>query len=359
MRRHGAEILAAVVLAVCPACQSYSAEAGEQAPAPDFQEVYDLIRQHLAGVTESDLNRTAVTALVSALNPRVRLEASGNPPLEMVGGPLVKASNVFDGQIAYLRIARVEDGLSKAVREACQSLSTNKLQGLVLDLRFVGGNDYAEAADTADLFLAKEKALLNWGSGVVRSRDKSDAISLPVAVLINARTARAAEALAAVLRESGAGLLLGNPTAGEALVAQEYPLKNGQRLRIATAAVQVGESTLLSAQGVKPDIQVQVSPADEREYYADAYRELSKTNLAAGSTVATNQPNGTNRLRRPRFNEAELVRERREGLSNELDSASSRADGEVEKPAVRDPALARALDVLKGLAVVRQSQSRS
>ena len=28
--------------------------------APDFQEVYDLLRAHLAGATEAELNRTAV-----------------------------------------------------------------------------------------------------------------------------------------------------------------------------------------------------------------------------------------------------------------------------------------------------------
>ena len=63
----------------------------------------------------------------------------------------------------------------------------------------------------------------------------------------------------------------------------------------------------------------------------------------------TNQAGGTNRVvRRPRFNEAELVRERREGIS-EADVTALR-EREPEKPVVSDPALARALDLLKGLA---------
>ena len=70
----------------------------------------------------------------------------------------------------------------------------------------------------------------------------------------------------------------------------------------------------------------------------------------------TNQASGTNRaVRRPRFNEAELVRERREGISEaDMTALGSR---EPEKPMVTDPALARALDLLKGLALVRQSHS--
>jgi len=356
MRRVGIYVVAAVLFTLSLAWQSRSAETSAQAPAPDFQEVYDLIRSHLAGVSEEDLNRTAVTALISALSPKVTLEGGGNPPLELTGGPVVKALNIYEGTVAYLRISRVEEGLAKAVREAYQQAGTNKLNGLVLDLRYTGGNDYSEAADTADLFLFKERALLDWGNGPARSKEKSDPISVPVAVLINAQTTRAAEALAAVLRETGVALLLGGQTAGQAMIAQEFPLKNGQRLRIATASIQVGEHALLSTKGVKPDIQVEVSPLDERAYFADAYKELTRTNLLASGNGDAVQLEATNRLRRARFNEAELVRQRHEGFITEFDPASAPADAEPDKLVIRDPALARAIDVLKGLAVVRATR---
>ena len=58
---------------------------------------------------------------------------------------------------------------------------------------------------------------------------------------------------------------------------------------------------------------------------------------------------------RSRMLTADLVRERREGIS-EADLTALR-DREPEMPMVRDPALARALDLLRGLALVRQSRS--
>ena len=141
------------------------------------------------------------------------------------------------------------------------------------------------------------------------------------------------------------------------MVAQEYPLKNGERLRIATAGVQLGDGSTMSEQGIKPDIAVEVSPEAERAYYGDAYKAPENTNLLASSGLsATNPATGTNRaVRRPRFNEAELVRERREGLS-EADLAALR-EREPEMPIVQDPALARALDLLRGLALVRGGRS--
>jgi C-terminal processing protease CtpA/Prc len=328
---------------------------GQTHEAPDFKEVYDLIREHLGGATESDLNRAAVQGLTSALAPRVSLVTNGPADEASGSGELLLKSSLYDGDIAYLRIGRVGDGLSKAVRKAYDSLaSTNKLRGLVLDLRYADGDDYAAVASTADLFLKKEQPLLNWGNGVVRSTEKPDALTLPVAVLVNRKTAAAAEALAAVLRQAGVGLILGNKTAGQAVVAKEYPLKNGDKLKIATARVEVGETVLLSPEGVKPDIHVEVKPEDEKAYYADAFKVVQKPELLASANggAATNQASGTNRVRRPRFNEAELVRERKDGANLDLEG-----NDEPEKPSVRDPALARALDLLKGLAVVRHSAS--
>ena len=324
--------------------------------APDFREVYDLIHQHLTGITDEDLNRSAVQGLLSSLGPKVTLVGGTNQSAG-AEAPLVSRSTLFDGSIAYVRVKRVEEGLAKSVRgEVDRMTGTNALKGLVLDLRFAAGDDYAASAATADLFLKKERPLLDWGQGVVQSKEKADAIDLPVAVLVNHETTGAAEALAAVLRQAGSGLVFGSNTAGLAMIAQDFPLNNGQKLRIASGPVHLGDGSELSNQGLKPDINVPVAPAAEQSYYADAYKEVLKTNASSGaSLIVTNPAAITNRARRPRFNEAELVRERKLGVI--LDSDLDAGGGEPERPTVQDPVLARALDVLKGLSLVRQSHS--
>ena len=205
--------------------------------------------------------------------------------------------------------------------------------------------------------MKKEQALLNWGNGIVRSKDKSEAISLPVAVLVNRQTAGAAEALAAVLRETGAGLILGRRTAGQAMVAQEFPLKNGDRLRIATAPIQLGDGSAIVGAGGQAG-HCGGGDAGRRAGLSTPMPSGCPARRTCWPGAACRRPTrgGTNRpARRPRFNEADLVRERREGIS-EADLTALR-DREPEKPIVHDPALARALDLLKGLALVRQSRS--
>ena len=335
---------------------------------PEFREVYGLIQENLPGIKLEELDHAAAQGLALALSPRVILVTNNAPGsaggANQEGGPLVLKSSVFDGPIAYVRTGRVGDKLSEEIRNTVRDLGkTNKLKGVVLDLRYAKGDDYQAACVAADLFVKKEQTLLNWGAGEYHSKRSDDDLDFPIAALVNHETVGAAEALAGMIRQAGAGLVIGRKTAGQAMVAREVMLKSGDKLRIATARVMLGDGTALTAQGVAPDITVEVSSADEKAYYADAFKVLTRpevastsasgTNLVRGSSSSTTTTNRT--VRRPRFNEAELVRERREGtLSDDL---SPEREGEPEKPVVRDPALARALDVLKGLAVVRQGPS--
>ena len=170
---------------------------------------------------------------------------------------------------------------------------------------------------------------------------------------MNRYTTGAAEALAAVLREKDIGLLIGTNTPGQASITKDFPLQNGSLLRIAVAAVKTGDGKIVGQ--LKPDIQVDVNPEEERAYFMDAYKVLPRatgsggmTNLA--SVTITNKP-------RKRMNEAELVRMLRDGENPEDETARLARPAEAPKPLITDPALARAVDLLKALAVVRPARA--
>ncbi|HEX7469788.1 MAG TPA: S41 family peptidase [Verrucomicrobiae bacterium] len=321
---------------------------------PDFNEVYELVRTNLAGTGDLDLNRTTVESLLSALRPRVSLAADETGTNTPVRATLV-SFNLFENDIAYLRAGKIQAGLDDQIRNAYAQLAgTNKLTGVVLDLRYAEGEDYPEVVAVANVFVAKVQPLLDWGNGMMNSSGDKNVITPPVMVLVNHETTGAPEILAAALRKTGSALILGSTTAGGAMVFQEFRLKSGQRLRIATAPVKLGDGTALSAQGVKPDIEVAVSAEDERAYYADAFKAIPKTNqLAAIGNVLTNEINGDERsTQHMRVNEAELVRQRLKDTGMEKLDLPARPP-EPQIPQVKDPVLVRALDLLKGLAIVR------
>jgi len=326
--------------------------------APDFKEVYELLRTNLPDATAENLNRAAVEGLLSRFPGKVSLvggaaDGSAAPQGETA---LIKSA-VVEGNVAYLRIGRVVASVADELSAAYRALAgTNKIAGVVLDLRFADGSDDTAAQAAAKLFTIKK---ITAG---------------PLAVLVNGETRGAAEALAAALHQAGAGLIIGSPTAGATTAFREFPLSNGERLRVAAAPVSSGGSMISR---VQPDIAVTVTTGDERVFFDNPYQTIA--------TASTNSsPASTNFLPYvDHTSEADLVRQRqkdgkligtsefhtrdtdlpgtrlirRPGGDNagDEDSTPARA-AEAQKPVISDPVLARAVDLIKGLAIVRESR---
>jgi len=323
------------------------------AQAPNPTEVFELLRTNLPGITDAQLQLAAVEGLVKQLAPRVWLAGEGRGDREATNpSPALLKAEVFPGPNLYLRIGRVTAALPGEVESAYTELgATNEFQGVVVDLRYAGGTDFAAAGAAADLAIPKEGLLLDWGTGQARSTTKSETPDLRMVVLVNQQTEAAAEALAGVLREAGVAILIGTNTAGRAMMTEEFPLSNGQRLCIARKGIRLGSGEELTSAGLRPDIVVKVTPADEKAWWADPYRDLAKPVEVGAAPNLT----GTNRPPRRRINEAELVRARRAGTNL---NAITGALVEEDTSTVRDPALARALDLLKALTVVKQWKAR-
>src|ERR1051325_3859767 len=102
MRRSRVVSLFTTLLTVLSASLSLKAESTND--APQFKEIYDLLRAHLAGMSEAELNRAAVQSLVSGLSPKVTL-VTNEAGYTATTGPLVSKSSLFGGDILYLRVS--------------------------------------------------------------------------------------------------------------------------------------------------------------------------------------------------------------------------------------------------------------
>jgi len=172
--------------------------------------------------------------------------------------------------------------------------TTNKIIGTVLDLRFANGDDF-EAARAATKLFASMKS--------------------PLAILVNGETRGAAAKLATGLREERAGLIFGSATAD-----------------------------------LKPDITVTVTAQDERALFKNPYEATAQS--VTNATAATNSFSPFI----DHTSEADLVRSKIKDGEQDEDSPPAQPS-EPQKPFIHDPVLARAVDLIKALAVVHPSRS--
>ena len=336
-----------LLLAACLAIPLASALA---APAPPkFQEVFDLVRTNLGGLTPAEIERTALDAFLRQLDGKVLLDEKPTPAPALPTGPAVSKSAVFDGIYGYVRLSHVGPKLEDAVAsEFAKFGGTEKLRGLILDLRYAVGTDQKAAARTADRFLATDRVLLTVEGEVLRATTKTNAIQLPTAILVNRHTSGAAEVLAALLRQNLVGLLIGSGTPGGVRQFKDFTLSTGQRLRIATGETKLGDGQAMPSTGLRPDIAITVGAEEERAFFAEPYRKPGgPASVASATKQGKDSP--------VRINEAELLRRMKDGENPE--TAPVVTTPSVATPQVRDPALARALDLLKGLSVVRPARS--
>lgn len=330
--------------------------AAEGGTGTKVAELLEQVRGRLSDVDEARLNEIALQAVLKELHPRVRIAGGTNGAAGGAEAPLVAQRAVYEDRWAYIRLGRLGEGVLPALDEAMKALAgESKLGGLILDLRFAGGDEYGAVADMASRFLTEERPLLDWGEGMVSRGKSSNHIELPLMILVNGRTRGAAEALAAVLRKGDAGLVIGRRTAGEALRYEAVTLADGRQLFISKAPVRMGDDTLFPAAGWEPDVEVIAEDEEELAWLQDPYRLPGTKN--SGSDGEARQVTAPRRVLRP-TNEAELVRQHRNLRSGSVPEEPSVARASVELRILRDPVLVRALDVLKGLAMVQRAKSR-
>ncbi len=103
MRRFGFGSFLAGLMLVLAFPSNSSADAKDE--APDFKEVYELVKSHVSGLSQDELNRAAVQGLLSVLGPKVWLVTNGaaGKGSGTETRPLM-ASTVYDGEIACLRV---------------------------------------------------------------------------------------------------------------------------------------------------------------------------------------------------------------------------------------------------------------
>jgi len=190
----------------------------------------------------------------------------------------------LDSDILHLRIAQFRSGArNNMLREAEKFIADSaRIPGaLVLDLRDNQGGTLSDAIDVAGVFLADGATVGSTrGRGresnfVFRANAKQQTTSygpevsesllralkqVPLAVLVNGRTASGAEMVAAALQSNGRAKLVGLPTLGFGSIQIIYPLGGNAALKLTHAQWYTPKDIRLDGDPLLPDIPIESVP---------------------------------------------------------------------------------------------------
>jgi len=159
---------------------------------------------------------------------------------ELLDSPSVDRAYLLRPGIGYIRVTGFDPQTARQLKVAIESLGSDKLKGLVLDLRDNPGGVVQTALEAASFFLQPGQKLLS-----VKGRSLEDQsvevpktaapYDFPLAVLVNEKTASAAEILTGALQDHDRAVVLGEPSYGKGLVQNVFPLTGNTALALTTA----------------------------------------------------------------------------------------------------------------------------
>lgn len=174
-------------------------------------------------------------------------------------GPAGPSSKVLESGTGYVKVPEFSSKVADEVRAEVESLKKNGARNLVLDLRDSAFGSPAEAVKVAEIFLKGGTVAKLGGTRVPEQILSADpartAWSGPLAVLVDAGSAGAAEIVAAALLDSERATVVGEHTFGRAGIQKAVPLPEGG-LVLTVAKYSSPKGTPIHGRGIEPSVPV-------------------------------------------------------------------------------------------------------
>ena len=240
----------------------------------------------------------------------------------------------------YIGIAEFQERTGEDFERALKTLAADNgapLSGLVLDLRYNPGGLVDQAFRVANRFIGD--GLSNGLIVSTKGREAGSVRSMtafigqkephyPMVVLINGGSASASEIVAGALQDHKRAVIMGTQSFGKGSVQSVISLRNGDGLKLTTARYYTPSGRSIQAKGITPDIVVEFvkKPAQQEKKKMPEIREADLDgHMEMGSGAPAPAP----------------------------DPKAAPLDQKEQELLQKDNQLARALDLLKGVNLLK------
>lgn len=219
----------------------------------------------------------------------VVLRGDAEVNLKIVRGKVdtpVVTSKTFDidsKKIGYLGISMFSSSSANQFSEKLSKLEKDGINGLIIDVRGNNGGYLSDVTTIMNELLPKGSVIYQIEKNGVKEKtfDKTDGSKdYPIVVLTNGTSASASEILAAAIKESYGGYVVGTTTYGKGTVQQTKILSDGTMLKFTVENWLTPEGNWINDVGIKPTHEVKMdesyydNPVDENDTQLQKALEL-------------------------------------------------------------------------------------
>ena len=162
-------------------------------------------------------------------------------------------------KIGYIHIKAFDDVTWDDFSEAFNRLNSQKIDGLILDVRNNPGGSLNVVINIADNFLDEGVIVTTKDKkgNVITEKSDADKSDIPMVVLQNENSASASEILAGAMKDRKRAKVVGSQSFGKGVVQKIFTLDDGAGAKITISEYFTPNGTQINKIGVSPDIKVE------------------------------------------------------------------------------------------------------
>ena len=200
-------------------------------------------------------------------------------------------SKIIDNEVGYIRIATFNEKTYHQVVKAIQKMtnkSNNQLSGYIIDVRDNPGGLLDSVVQISDLFLdandMKNKTIVSIkgraSDEIIKEATTGDTLNgKPIIILTNKGSASASEILAGSLQDHNRAIVVGTETFGKGSVQSVIPIDDSSLIKITTALYYTPNGRSIQANGIIPDVYVDITKLPQPEKNDNPFANLSEKNF--------------------------------------------------------------------------------
>ena len=165
-------------------------------------------------------------------------------------------------KVGYLYLSSFTSSLGIQVKEELKKFDEEKINNLIIDVRYNSGGYLQSTTDILELFLNKNELMfsLEYKKDTIKYKaeigtDKK----YNIVVLINGASASASEVLASSLKDNGKATIIGSTSYGKGKVQMTGELDDGSMYKYTSAKWFRPNGECIDGVGIKPDIAVDLN----------------------------------------------------------------------------------------------------
>jgi len=186
----------------------------------------------------SQLLKGVKNSKVSIVYFRQGKKTNGTIILDEVDLRAVPYYKLLEDNIGYIVLSKFTEKASSETKAALLDLKKQGATKIILDVRGNPGGLLGEAVNICNLFVPKNETIVTTKSKVekhnsdYKTRNEPVDLEIPLAILVNGRSASASEIVAGALQDLDRAVVVGNRSFGKGLVQRPLNLSYGTQVKV-------------------------------------------------------------------------------------------------------------------------------